>query len=104
MTTQVELMRGTILRVRDRLQKQLTRLHGWHEDHFANRLHAEALAKLIDELDAALDGECPEDPRQVVGRGFQRYMCPRCGCAVRAGMPHGKHTSGCWLGLEEILI
>jgi NTP pyrophosphatase (non-canonical NTP hydrolase) len=44
--------------------------------------------------------ECPEDPRRLEGQPIGMYHCPSCGCMVIAGMDHGPHDDGCWLGLD----
>lgn len=44
---------------------------------------------------------CPERPELLVGQPIGQYHCPECGCMVIAGLKHGPHDDGCWLGLDH---
>jgi NTP pyrophosphatase (non-canonical NTP hydrolase) len=51
-------------------------------------------------FDPMPEEQCPEDPRQYEGQPIGMYHCGSCGCMVVAGLPHGPHDDGCWLGLD----
>lgn len=95
--TEAERLRRKLAEALDYYKEKVKVLSRKAED-FIDELPVMYYQTLTEDLQAALDGKCPETPEAWTNTPLGQYHCPRCGCMCVAGMRH-LHDENCYLGL-----